>query len=372
VSRARPRPLAWLLVALGLLAPAPAVAPAQGPAAGGVAPAGGVARVSFLDIGQGDAILIRSPEGRTALIDAGLDRSVVDRIKECGVTALDLVVVTHHHTDHYGGMDDVLEAFRPRYFLAARTSHTTSMFVKLLRMVRDQGITALAPASSARKIQLGSVTLTVLPQPPEDTKEENDNSIAIRLTHGALDVLMTGDSEEPARAWWREHCPELLRDCDVLKLAHHGSRNGTDPEWLDLVRPRVAVASLGKGNSYGHPHSETLELLAEKGVPLLRTDERGTITIRSDGRRWSVDKPSAGELASGPAERSSSSASSSSGVRRRSKSPGGGGEAVTMAQAEGPRRGWTGRRGRSGATATAAAEADPEVAPASDDTTRRR
>jgi beta-lactamase superfamily II metal-dependent hydrolase len=371
MSASRRRRASWLLVALALLAPA--AAPAQAPTAGGVKGAGGVALVSFLDVGQGDAVLIRSPEGRTALVDAGLDRSVVNRIKERGVTSIDLVVVTHHHTDHYGGMDDVIEAFRPKYFLAAPTSHTTSMFVKLLKLVRDHDMTALSPAASARKIQLGSVTLTVLPQPPEDKKEENDNSIGIRVTHGSLDVLLTGDSEEPERAWWREHCPELLRDCDVLKLAHHGSRNGTDPDWLDLVRPRVAVASLGEGNDYGHPHAETLELLAEKGVPLLRTDERGTITIRSDGRRWSVDKSGGGELAgrtsgAGGSSRAKSKAKATTAGGAAKPAPAG--DAVTMAQGDRPRRGWTGRRGR---PATAAlAEADPDVAPASDEAPRRR
>ena len=154
-----------LCVALGLLVPA--LATAQAPTAGGVQPAsGGVALVSFLDVGQGDAILIRSPEGRTALIDAGPNRRVVERIRERGVTSLDLVVVTHHHTDHYMGMSAVIDEFRPKYFMAAFTSHNTSIFVRLLRLVRDRNITALSPASSSRKVQLGSVTLTVLPQPP--------------------------------------------------------------------------------------------------------------------------------------------------------------------------------------------------------------
>lgn len=345
--------LGRLLLVLGLVAPLPV--PAQAPTAGDVRPAGGVALISFLDVGQGDAILIRSPEGRTALIDAGLDRKVVDRIRERGVTSIDLVVVTHHHTDHYGGMDDVIEAFRPRYFLAAFTTHNTPMFVKLLRMVRDQNMTALASASSARKIQLGSVTLTVLPQPPENTKEENDNSIGIRVTHGALDVLLTGDSEENERAWWVKTCPELLRDCDVLKLAHHGSHNGTDAAWLDLVRPRVAVVSLGEGNSYGHPHAETLELLERKGIPLLRTDQRGTITIRSDGRRWSVDRPSGGgEVAS--------RAPSDSRTRTAERDA-----EVSVARSESRFSGWTRRRSREATMAAGSAAAS-----SSGDDTRRR
>jgi competence protein ComEC len=245
-------------------------------------------RVDILDVGQGDAILIRSPEGKTALVDAGPGNAAVARLKQLGVRSIDIVIVSHHHSDHYGGMGAVIQAFPPRYFLATRSSHTTSSYVKLLKQVRDSRITALRPSDAPRKIELGSVHLTVLPQPPEDKEEENDNSIGLRLDYGRFAMLLTGDSEGPQRAWWERHCPDLLRDCTVLKLAHHGSRNGTDTRWLDLVQPRLAVASLGKGNDYGHPHPETLSLLRRMDIPLLRTDLRGTISIESDGRRWKI------------------------------------------------------------------------------------
>lgn len=270
--------LAGLLLAFGALAPAPAQAPASGRAV-----------IEVLDVGQGDAILIRSPEGKCALIDAGPSRRVVDRLHEAGVESIDLVVVTHHHSDHYGGMDDVIREFRPRYYLATESRATTGLYVKLLQHVKEYGITPIYPKPDApRTINLGSVRLTVLPQPPEDLQEENDNSIGIRLSYGNLHMLLTGDSEEPARAFWLQNCRDLVADCQILKLAHHGSRNGTDAGWLDVVRPRVAVASLASGNSYGHPHRETLQLLAEYGIPLLRTDQRGTIRIETDGRRTDI------------------------------------------------------------------------------------
>jgi competence protein ComEC len=101
-------------------------------------------------------------------------------------------------------------------------------------------------------------------------------------------VLLTGDSETPERAWWMDHARDLCADATILKLAHHGSRNGTNAAWLDLVRPKLAVASLGKDNGFGHPHSAPLALLARRGIPLLRTDEVGTVTIRSDGKRWEI------------------------------------------------------------------------------------
>ena len=115
------------------------------------------------------------------------------------------------------------------------------------------------------------------------------------MKYGSFSVLLTGDSEETERQWWLKHDPELMRNCTILKLAHHGSRNGTDARWLQTVRPELAVASLGKNNEYGHPHSETISLLRRAGLPLLRTDQLGTITITSDGRTLASGRAYAGE-----------------------------------------------------------------------------
>jgi beta-lactamase superfamily II metal-dependent hydrolase len=245
--------------------------------------------IDFLNIGQGDSILIRSPEGKSALVDAGPSRdAAVKLLKRKGVTELDIVIVSHHHSDHYGGMDQVIRSFKPKYFMATGSSHTTKGYLKLLQTVKAEGITAVAPSAKPRKIELGSVLLTVFPQPPLDHHEENNNSIGIRLEYGKFSVLMTGDSETDEREWWQAHNPSLVRDCTILKLAHHGSRNGTDQKWIDLVQPEAAVASLAAGNDYGHPHSETVSLLRGNEIPFLRTDQRGTITIVSNGRTWNL------------------------------------------------------------------------------------
>lgn len=248
-----------------------------------------VLSVDVLDVGQGDAILIRSPEGKTALIDAGPTREgAVQALKRKRIEAIDLVLVTHHHLDHHGGMEAVIREFHPRYFVATDSSHTTPSWLRLLQTVKAENVTTVLPTSKPRRVELGSATLTILPQPPEDKQEENDNSIGVRLQYGGFSMLLTGDSEPPSRKWWLEHCPELIRDCSVLKLAHHGSRNGTDQAWLDVVRPELTVASLGADNSYGHPHPETLELLQRHQLPLVRTDQWGTITMVSDGETWNL------------------------------------------------------------------------------------
>jgi len=282
------RIVALFLVGLALVSASPASRGQQSPWRSGTKPV----VIEVLDVGQGDSILIRSPEGKTALIDAGPHKDVaLSVLKRKGVTSLDLVAISHHHADHYGGMDQVVRAFKPRYFLASASGQSTKLYLNLLKTVEAQGMTAIQPTSRPRKIELGSVELTIFPQPPEDKKEENNNSIGLRLEYGAFSVLLTGDSEGTERQWWLQHNPDLMRDCTILKLAHHGSRNGTDTRWLQIVRPELAVASLGKDNDYGHPHSETVSLLRRGRIPLLRTDQLGTITIQSDGRDWKLVRP---------------------------------------------------------------------------------
>lgn len=268
---------------------------------GGRGPSGRTAAIVFLDVGQGDSILVRSPEGKAALIDAGPHRDLAaSLLRREGVRSLDLVIVSHHHADHYSGMEDVLREFPPRVFLASGSAHTTEHYRKLLRAVRDQGLTAIRPEATPRRIELGSVVLTVLPQPPEDPADENDNSVGIRVDYGGFSALLPGDAGHSERRWWERHAPELCAGCTVLKLAHHGSRDGTDAPWLDLVRPELAVASLGQDNEYGHPHPEALALLAGRGIPLLRTDRDGTVTIESDGRTWWVAGPATAVAPRGP------------------------------------------------------------------------
>jgi beta-lactamase superfamily II metal-dependent hydrolase len=152
----------------------------------------------------------------------------------------------------------------------------------------------IQPTSRPRRIELGSVEMTILPQAPEDREEENNNSVGIRLRYGSFSMLFPGDSEGSERHWWLVNHAELVRDCTILKLAHHGSRNGTDARWLDAVRPEFAVASMGRNNEFGHPHLETLSLLRRQQIPLLRTDQLGTFTLQSDGRSWNVVRPALG------------------------------------------------------------------------------
>jgi beta-lactamase superfamily II metal-dependent hydrolase len=250
--------------------------------------------VEVLDVGQGDSILIRSPEGKSLLIDAGPTKEGAIRVlRRMGVTHLDLVAISHHHSDHYGGMEEVVRELKPRYFLASSSGHSTRTYLRLLKTVEAEGMTVVHPTSRPRRIELGSVELTIFPQAPEDHQEENNNSVGLRLKYGSFAMLFPGDSEGPERQWWLAHCADLVHGCTILKLAHHGSRNGTDARWLNVVRPELVIASMGIDNEYGHPHAETVRLLRSERIPFLRTDQLGTIVIQSDGRGWSVAEPTA-------------------------------------------------------------------------------
>lgn len=271
------------LVALGLAALATAATAQEPPTAGR-----GVVTIDVLDVGQGDAILVRTPDGKTALIDAGPSHHLVAQLRERGVRSIDLVVLSHHHADHYGGMAEVVRTFQPRLFVDSGSPHASEHYLKLLELVRDQGIPTITPTDAPRRIELGSVVLTVFPRAPHDPVEENNNSVGLRLQYGGFSMLFPGDAELNERGWWERTSPMLCAGATVLKLAHHGSRNGTDSRWLGLVRPRLAVASLGKDNEFHHPHPETIALLARSGIPLLRTDRDGRVTLRSDGRSWQV------------------------------------------------------------------------------------
>ena len=251
----------------------------------------GEATIEFLDVGQGDAILIRSPEGKAALVDAGPSNKIVGLLQKRGVKRLDLVVVSHHHQDHYGGMGAVIGAFRPRVFLDADSPHVTANYLAVLRKVKEAGITAIRPGSEERKIELGSILLRVFPEAPRDEHNENNNSVGIRVEFGRFSALLTGDSEVKERRWLLAEASSLCDRVDVLKLAHHGSRNGIDAAWLATTHPKVAVASLGLANEFGHPHAETLRLLQADGIPLARTDRVGTIRVTTDGLTFSVEPP---------------------------------------------------------------------------------
>lgn len=231
--------------------------------------------LTFLDVGQGDAILIRSPEGKTALVDAGPDTGIVAQLRAHGVEALDLVVATHPHADHIGGMSAVLRAIPVRYYMDDGVPHTTATYLELMRTLQASDVTYLRP--TPRTIRLGSVALEVLPPPPDATREDlNDASVGLVLRLGSFRALLPGDAQVKELNYFLAlGMPRVA----VLKAAHHGSRNGVTPAWLAATRPEVVVISCGRDNRYGHPHPWALRYYAAVARSVYRTDRDGEVRV---------------------------------------------------------------------------------------------
>ena len=250
----------------------------------------GIVEVEILDIGQGDAILIRSPEGKTVLIDGGTGKvDVVDYLRARGVEEINMMVGTHAHADHIGGLDEVIEAFPVKVYVDNELPHTTRTYEKVMDLIEKKGIRYL-PAKNGQTFNLGKeVVLEVIhPQitPLKNTRSDlNSNSVVIRMTHGKNCFLFTGDAEEPT-----EHTlvQKGIEPCDVLKVAHHGSDHSSTNEFLNAVQPEIAVISLGLNNRYGHPGEDTMKRLERTGAQIYRTDTQGTIKLSSDGKKITV------------------------------------------------------------------------------------
>ena len=246
----------------------------------------GTLNVHVLDIGQGDSILIQSPEGKVVLIDAGTGSiNVVPQLQSMNVTEINLLVATHAHADHIGGIDDVINAFPVKVYLDNGMPHTTRTYNSLMKLIEDKNVTYIS-AKNGRQFNLGSeVTLEILH--PQDrllrnTRSDlNSNSVVIRMLHGQNCFLFTGDAEEPT-----EHIlvQKGIEPCNVLKVAHHGSNHSSSQRFLQAVQPDIALISLGKNNRYNHPGEETVQRLEKIGSTIYRTDQHGTITLKSNGK----------------------------------------------------------------------------------------
>lgn len=246
-------------------------------------------RVYFLDVGQGDSSLILYHD-TVILIDAGeVDQGdrVVSDLRKFGVDHIDLLVATHPHSDHIGGMQDVLAAFPVNKVLDSGLPHTSALYERFLETVNRKGIRYMI-AEQGQNIDLDPSLSILILSPPKDRPEDdlNTNSIVLKISHGTISFLFTGDAGSVAEN-------ELMRAgyspaAQVLKVAHHGSSDASSVMFLSRVRPEVAVISLSRDNPYGYPHRETLDALQVAGPSVFRTDRDGTVLIKSDGTSYSV------------------------------------------------------------------------------------
>lgn len=253
---------------------------------------GGEVLVDMLDVGQGDAILLRSPEGKAVLIDAGDGRTdIVAELQGRGVSQLDLVVVTHGHSDHLGGMEDVIRAMPVGVFMDSGVPHTSQVYQSVMQAVEESGL-AYAEAEAGQRIQFGQeATIEVLW--PAKTKlrgtrsDLNANSVVLRLVHGENCFLFVGDAEEETEVRLQVRG---LEQCSVIKVAHHGSNHSTTDRYLSKLKPTIALISVGDHNRYNHPGEECLRRLERHGVAVYRTDQSGAIRVVSTGRSLEVQE----------------------------------------------------------------------------------
>lgn len=238
----------------------------------------GQVTVRFLDVGQGDAVLIRSPEGKTLLYDGG--RSA-DRMRThldtYGVEKIDLMVASHADADHIAGLVPAAQLAKPRLFINNGMAGTTRTWERLVTALEEAGTTF--QKANGQAINLGSVRLKVITPPAGMGSEQNENSVGLRLEFGNFRLLMTGDSEKPeTQAWLVEDRPEIRGPFQLYKSIHHGAANGDHPAWLAAVRPENVVIGVGE-NNYGHPTKAALDLYKANGIRVYRTDRQGTVTF---------------------------------------------------------------------------------------------
>ena len=244
--------------------------------------------VSFLNIGQGDAILIQSPSGEKILIDGGPDRSVLRELSKKlwpWDRNIDVLIETHPDKDHITGLGYVLERYQVDYFLESGIPDQTATSLHVKDDVRkEKGIQHLIVRRGMR-LDFGDGAYADVLSPDTDQstqKVTNDGSVVLHVVYGKTSFMLSGDLPSP----YEDHLVALdgtQLKSDVLKAGHHGSRYSTDSLWLAAASPQFVVIQAGKGNSYGHPHKEVLERVEKQGAELLSTIDSGTITFESDG-----------------------------------------------------------------------------------------
>jgi competence protein ComEC len=259
--------------------------------------------MTALDVGEGDCIFVRAPNGWTMLIDGGThegggetsagssprdvgERVILPFLLTQGVTRLDAMILTHPHSDHVNGLATVVRSLSVGKILDGQQKGDDPSYERFLYEARLKRVPVLR-ARRGQVLDLGSGVkahvLAPLEPPMQNTRSDlNNNSIAIKITYRQVNVLLTGDMEEEAEMRLCQRGDNLRST--VLKVAHHGGRTSSTPEFLRAVRPRIAIISCGTRNPFQHPNHETLQRLEQVGAQIYRTDVHGAVTVRTDGR----------------------------------------------------------------------------------------
>jgi competence protein ComEC len=243
--------------------------------------------VHFIDVGQGDAIYIKTPNGKNILIDAGnkaKGHDVVAYLKKQKVKTIDFMIATHPDADHIGGLDEVLDAFVVKNVYAPKVSHTTKAYKDFLLAVKREKV-KIKTAKMGVTLPVGDKLIAMkflAPVKSYANSDLNNWSAVLHLKYNKNTFLFTGDVETKSEN--DMIAKKVLSKVDVLKVSHHGSKTSTSEKFLNAVKPKYAVISAGKGNRYKHPTQETLKRLKNAKSQVYRTDTQGTVMATSNGK----------------------------------------------------------------------------------------
>ena len=254
----------------------------------------GLLKAYFLDVGQGDAIFIETPNGNQVLIDGGPDNKVLEKLGEVMPfydKEIDLVILSHPHADHLTGLFEVLNRYEIKNIIEAKEEYESPQFQMWQKAVKDEGANNVE-AISGTVIDLGKDLRLNILHPFKSvagtkTSKPHDDVVVAMLEYGAVKILLTGDMEKKVED--KLVSVGLDLDADVLKIGHHGSKTSSTERFLNIITPEVAVIQVGK-NKYGHPSPEVLKRLEDSGIKYYRNDLDGDVKIVSDGHSYQVIK----------------------------------------------------------------------------------
>ena len=248
-------------------------------------------KVHYIDVGQGDCSLVEA-DGKFMLIDAGEnghEQQVINYLRSVGVQKLDYVIATHQHSDHIGGMPEVLEEFAVDNIIMPKLTEaqtpTNSTYTAFLKAVKNSGAKVIASKADA-VYTLGSGSFILLGPVTNDAEDINNMSVFVKVSYGMNTFLFTGDGETEEELEVLDTGADL--DCDVLHTGHHGSYTSSCKDFLAAATPEICVISCGADNDYGHPHDAAIKRIKKYTDEIYRTDICGSIVIQSDGKELSV------------------------------------------------------------------------------------
>ena len=249
----------------------------------------GTLEISYLDVGQGDSAYIKVNDF-DILIDAG-PRSdsdkLIKQLEDKNIDDFEIVIATHPHEDHIGGMTKVFDRYNVENFYMPKTTNTTKTFENMMKAVSNEGLKAKV-IKEGTSFELGEGARIEVYSPIDENYDDfNNYSPIMKLTYGNNTFIFTGDAEKEVE---REVLDKYSNDLksDVIKFGHHGSSTSSTKEFMEAVSPKYGIISCGLDNTYGHPHRETLDLINKMNIKAYRTDKQGQITIISDGNNIEI------------------------------------------------------------------------------------